>query len=176
MCQRLFLIKLQALGLQLYWKKRLWHKCFPVNFEFLRAPFLQNAPGWLLLTKLHDPNRRKIRLSCFEFRWFLNGMNMPWHCMFSFLFFCLERALIRKQLDENDFRRYIVFPESIIPEIMIHRYDHSYVQSSLSTITSQLDNSIWKTPYNWIFYGHRCQACTKTFNLLLYASLSLKQA
>ena len=31
-------------------KKRLWHKCFPVNFEkFLRAPFLQNTSWRLLL-------------------------------------------------------------------------------------------------------------------------------
>ena len=32
-------------------KKRLWHRCFPVNFvEFLRTPFLQNTSGRLLLT------------------------------------------------------------------------------------------------------------------------------
>ena len=31
-------------------KKRLWHRCFPVNFvKFLRTPFLQNASGRLLL-------------------------------------------------------------------------------------------------------------------------------
>ena len=31
-------------------KKRLWRRCFPVNFaKFLRAPFLQNTSGWLLL-------------------------------------------------------------------------------------------------------------------------------
>ena len=31
-------------------KKKLWHSCFPVNFaEFLRAPFLQNTSGRLLL-------------------------------------------------------------------------------------------------------------------------------
>ena len=31
-------------------KKRLWHRCFPVNFaKFLRKPFSQNAPGRLLL-------------------------------------------------------------------------------------------------------------------------------
>ena len=31
-------------------KKRLWHRCFPVNFvKFLRTPFLQNTPGRLLL-------------------------------------------------------------------------------------------------------------------------------
>ena len=31
-------------------KKRLWHRCFPVNFaKFLRTPLLQNTSGWLLL-------------------------------------------------------------------------------------------------------------------------------
>ena len=31
-------------------KKRLWHRCFPVNFvKFLRAPFLQNTSEQLLL-------------------------------------------------------------------------------------------------------------------------------
>ena len=33
-------------------KKRLWHRCFPVNFvKYLRTPFLQNTSGRLLLTK-----------------------------------------------------------------------------------------------------------------------------
>ena len=44
----LFLIKLQATTTFL--KRRLWRRCFPVNFpEFLRTPFLQNTFGWLLL-------------------------------------------------------------------------------------------------------------------------------
>ena len=31
-------------------KKRLWHRCFPVNFaKFLRTPFLQNTSGRLRL-------------------------------------------------------------------------------------------------------------------------------
>ena len=31
-------------------KKRLWHRCFPVNFaKFLRTSFLQNTSGRLLL-------------------------------------------------------------------------------------------------------------------------------
>ena len=35
-----FLIKLQASDLQLYFKKRLWHRCFPVTFvKFLSTPF-----------------------------------------------------------------------------------------------------------------------------------------
>ena len=31
-------------------KKRLWHRCFPVNFlKVLRKPFLQNTSRWLFL-------------------------------------------------------------------------------------------------------------------------------
>ena len=31
-------------------KKRLWHRCFPVNFaKFLRTPFLTEHLWWLLL-------------------------------------------------------------------------------------------------------------------------------
>ena len=49
-CPRVsFLIKLQARPATLL-KKRLWHRCFPVNFaRFLRIPFLQNTSGRLLL-------------------------------------------------------------------------------------------------------------------------------
>ena len=35
---------------QSLWKKRLWNRCFPVNFaKFSRALFLQNIFGQLLL-------------------------------------------------------------------------------------------------------------------------------
>ena len=43
-----FLIKLQASGLRpaTLLKKRLWRRCFPVNFvKFLRTSFLQNTSG-----------------------------------------------------------------------------------------------------------------------------------
>ena len=44
LCQGLFFIAATLL------KKRLWHRCFPVNFmKFLRKPFLQNTSGRLLL-------------------------------------------------------------------------------------------------------------------------------
>ena len=34
-------------------KKRLWRRCFPVNFaKFLRTPFLQNSSRWLLLNNV----------------------------------------------------------------------------------------------------------------------------
>ena len=39
-------------------KKRLWHRCFPVNFvKFLRTPFLQNTFGRLLFTMEHQRYR-----------------------------------------------------------------------------------------------------------------------
>ena len=50
LCKSLFFNKVVGLSLQLYKKKRLWHRCFPVNFtKFLRTPFLRNSSGWLLL-------------------------------------------------------------------------------------------------------------------------------
>ena len=52
-CARVsFLIKLQAWGLRpaTLLKVRLWHKCFPVNFDkFLRRSFLRENLQWLLL-------------------------------------------------------------------------------------------------------------------------------
>ena len=42
--QRFFFNKVAGLGPGTLSKKRLWHRCFPVNFKkFLRAPFLQNT-------------------------------------------------------------------------------------------------------------------------------------
>ena len=46
-------IKIQAWPATLL-KKRLWHRCFPVNFEkFLRTPFLIEHL-WLRLLGIHD--------------------------------------------------------------------------------------------------------------------------
>ena len=46
-------IKIQAWPATLL-KKRLWHRCFPVNFEkFLRTPFLIEHL-WLRLPSIHD--------------------------------------------------------------------------------------------------------------------------
>ena len=50
-----FLIKLQASGLRpaALLKKRLWHRCFPVNFaKFLRAPIFIEHLRWLLLSSV----------------------------------------------------------------------------------------------------------------------------
>ena len=47
LCQGLFFNKVAATALL---KKRLWHRCFPLNFaKFLRTPFLQNTSRQVLL-------------------------------------------------------------------------------------------------------------------------------
>ena len=46
LCQILFFNKVAGLEPATLFKKRLWHRCFPVNFvKFLRTPFLQNTSG-----------------------------------------------------------------------------------------------------------------------------------
>ena len=45
-------------------KKRLWHRCFPMNFvEFLITPFLQNTSGRLLLyqKKCHEMSQKCLQ-------------------------------------------------------------------------------------------------------------------
>ena len=48
--QSLFFNKVTGLRPATLLKKRLWHRCFPVDFvKFLRTSLLQNNSGWLLL-------------------------------------------------------------------------------------------------------------------------------
>ena len=53
LCQSLFFNKVADLRSANLLKKRLWHRCFPVNFaKFLRIPFLQNTSWRLLLHQM----------------------------------------------------------------------------------------------------------------------------
>ena len=53
LCPSLFFNKVAGLRPATLLKRRLWHRCLPVNFvKFLRTPFLQNTPGRLLLHNL----------------------------------------------------------------------------------------------------------------------------
>ena len=50
LCQSLFFNKVAGLRPATLLKKRLWHRCFPVNFtKFLRTPFIIEQLWWLLL-------------------------------------------------------------------------------------------------------------------------------
>ena len=58
LCQSLFFNKVEGLRSATLLKKRLWHRCFPVNFEkFLRTPFLQNTSRRLRLEEETFPNK-----------------------------------------------------------------------------------------------------------------------
>ena len=58
LCQSLFFNKFAGLRPATLLKKRLWHRCFPVNFvKFLRTPFLQNTSA-RLLTKLCESSEK----------------------------------------------------------------------------------------------------------------------
>ena len=49
LCQKLFVNKIAGLRPATLLKKRLWHRCFPVNFvKFLRRPFYIEHLWWLL--------------------------------------------------------------------------------------------------------------------------------
>ena len=51
LCHSLFFNKVAGLSSATLLKKRLWHRCFPVNFvKFLRTTFFTEHLWWLLLT------------------------------------------------------------------------------------------------------------------------------
>ena len=75
LCQSLFFNKVAFLRPATLLKKRLWHRCFPVNFaKFPRTPFLREYLRWLLLDLkcLYFLNILKI-LNNGLFRLSLNG-------------------------------------------------------------------------------------------------------
>ena len=54
LCQDFFFNKVAALRPATLLKKRLWHRCFPVNYEkFLRTHFLQNTIGGCFLLLIY---------------------------------------------------------------------------------------------------------------------------
>ena len=54
LCQSLFFNKVAGLKPATLLKKRLWHRCFPVNFaKFLRTPLLTEHLRWLHFFELH---------------------------------------------------------------------------------------------------------------------------
>ena len=77
LCQNHFLNKVADLRPATLLKKRLWHRCFPVNFaEFLRTPILIEHLWWLLL-KFHSNSfpEHHFVVSTMTAQGFLNG----WH-------------------------------------------------------------------------------------------------
>ena len=64
LCHSLFFNKVAGLRSLTLLKKRLWHRCFPVNVaKFLKTPFLQNTSRRLLLTKIDKTEEMLFRTS-----------------------------------------------------------------------------------------------------------------
>ena len=65
LCQSLFFNKIAGRRPATFLKKRLWHRCFPVNFaKFLRTSFLQNTSRCLLLTFERVLNTPLLNVNC----------------------------------------------------------------------------------------------------------------
>ena len=85
LCQSLFFNKDAGLRAAALLKKRLWHKCFTVNFaKFLKALFLKEHLWWLLLSSQNVTpkvfqNERPLNLICgwvLSFNSFGRGSNI----------------------------------------------------------------------------------------------------
>ena len=76
MCPSLFFNEVAATLL----KKRLWHRCFPVNFaKFLRAPFLKEHLWWLLLFIICHRSNFSYALLNWELFKGRFGVNLQWY-------------------------------------------------------------------------------------------------
>ena len=71
-CQSLFFNKVTGLRPATLWRKRLWHRCFPMNFaKFLRTPFFKEHLWRLLLL--------------FTTRWCYTKFNIYYFVLYLFL-------------------------------------------------------------------------------------------
>ena len=65
LCQSLFSNKVASLTPATLLKKRLWHRCFPVNFaKFLRTPFFTEQPPWVPLEYDNNTNSDNSNSNC----------------------------------------------------------------------------------------------------------------
>ena len=61
LCQSLFFNKVTGLSPATLLKKKLWHRCFPVNFaKFLRTPFFYRTPPVIASDMTREPPKRKF--------------------------------------------------------------------------------------------------------------------
>ena len=84
----------------------------------------------------------------------LNGMKVPWYCIFSFFFFFLFTTNSKKRtLAWNDFCH--GYGNYCISKVIFWKLlNISYVQSSFWTFLRQIDNVIWKISCSCRFYGN----------------------
>ena len=92
LCQNLFFNKVAGLPASLL-KKRLWNRCFPVNFStFLRTPLLTKHPWWLLLTtwKKRPLNALESLLLTLQLTFFPVSLLLDFYALFVFIFYTVK--------------------------------------------------------------------------------------
>ena len=89
LCQSLFFHKNAGLRSAILLGKRLWHRCFPVNFaKFLRTPFLKEHLWWLLLNLQESAFARAFFSKYAGLRPAILLKKTLWRRCFSLLIFC----------------------------------------------------------------------------------------
>ena len=93
------------------------------------------------------------------FEWYEHAV----YSVISFLLFCLETTLeednwMNRHCYGFFFRKYLV---TAMFKVLYQQFRGNLTTAFERHLTTEM------------FYGHRCQALTKTFDLLLYASVSL---
>ena len=96
LCQSFFFNKVATLL-----KKRIWHRCFPVNFaKFLRTPFFTEILWWLLLNWMKKlavrHNNSIVNTMSFFFK-------IPHFYLNNFMYFCVRIfSIVYKCSHQND--------------------------------------------------------------------------
>ena len=120
LCQSISLNKVAGLRTGTLLKKRLWHRCFPVNFaKFLRTHFLQNKPGRLLLlsdglfhvedwTEIKPKYHKQVQNDTYSLSFFLIRTFL-FNPMSSLLFLCIISAVSIMIWYENSYSASLSF-------------------------------------------------------------------
>ena len=124
-----------------------------MSIKFGRLEFSEKK--LFLYQKLHNLSRRKVGLPCFEQTWLLNGMEMPWYSVRSFLFpflFFLFRSNVRARYLWAWFPPLLwyFFLKVLFRKLLYHSYVKVFSQQLRDTLTKKF----WRANYGWRFYGH----------------------
>ena len=110
-----------------------------------------------------------IRLELLEKLWLKTNMDIPCHDIPCFYFYFLFRNNGKSWMGMTSVAFTVIFFESVILKVL----DHNFVPSPFSTIVA-FERQL-KTEDFTNMDRHSCRVCNKTFDLLLYGCLSLRQ-
>ena len=134
-----FLNKIESFRPATLFKKRLRQRCFPMNFmKFLKAPFLQNTCGWLLLkkfntfslffTKLRKREKRKYKVWP-ELKLILLKIKMLWRSQSTFNYWYQKMLFFYIKLWKNHTLIYISYFIIIFDQV----YSNTRVSTRVNT-------------------------------------------